>query len=107
MFLKVDKSLFNKGLTPIEILIYSQVEEFNTNTGDCFISDIVLAEQFGVSDRTVSRAIAHLEELGLIERTTTNTKSGKVRHMKANRQNVPCPTDNLSLAQPTKCLYKR
>lgn len=103
MFLKVDKDLFGVGLNPIEILIVSQVIEFNTNTGDCFISDKQLADQFGVSDKTVSRALSHLEELGYIKRETRNIKGGKERHILQgtkcplyNRQNVPCTTDKLT-----------
>ena len=61
VFLKVDKDLFSKGLNPTEILILAQIIEFDTNTGDCFISDKQLAEQFGVSIKTVSRAIEALE----------------------------------------------
>lgn len=39
VFLKVDKDLFKLGLNPTQILILAQVIEFNTNTGDCFISN--------------------------------------------------------------------
>lgn len=81
-FLKVDKELFGKGLTPIELLIYSQVVEFNTNTGDCFISDEKIAEQFGVSVSTANRAIKHLVELGYITKETKNVHNGKERHLK-------------------------
>lgn len=108
IFLKVDKDLFNKGLNPVEILVLSQVIEFNTNTGDCFISDKQLAEQFGVSDKTISRAIKHLEELGYIKRETKNVRGGKERHIKLadftkdnlsidKGQNDCCTKDKLSL----------
>lgn len=80
-FLKIDKALFGKGLSPIELLIFSQVFEFNTNTGDCFISDKQLAEQFGVSESTVARAIKSLESNGYITRETKNVKGGKERHL--------------------------
>lgn len=83
-FLKVNKDLFNVGLNPTEILILSQVMEFQTNTGDCFISDKVLADNFGVSESTVKRELKKLEELGLISRDTKNVRGGKERHIKAN-----------------------
>ena len=81
IFLKVDKDLFGKGLSPIEILVLSQITEFNTNTGDCFISDKQLAEQFGVSESTISRTIKSLESNGYITRETKNVKGGKERHL--------------------------
>lgn len=81
LFLKVDKDLFNSGLSPIEILVYSQIAEFNTNTGDCFVSDKQFAEWFGVSESTVARALKSLESNGYIIRETKNIKGGKERHI--------------------------
>ena len=92
-FLKVNKDLFSLGLNPTEILVYAQVAEFNRNTGDCFISDKAMAENFGVSDKTISRALATLEEKGLIRRETKNIKGGKERHI--------FTTDKLSLEDAT------
>lgn len=83
-FLKVSKDFFGMGLNPLEMLILSQIVEFNTNTGNCFISDETLANQFGVSTKTVSRAIASLEDKGFITRETKNIKGGRERHLYAN-----------------------
>lgn len=103
-FMKVDKGLFGTGLTPIEILLVSQVQEFQTNTGDCFISDKVLAENFGVSESTITRSLKALEAKGYITRTTKNVKGGKERHLKVN----PYPTTSKmtldSGIQASKCL---
>ena len=106
-FLKVDKKLFKLGLSPIEILVLAQVTEFNTNTGDCFISDEVLANNFGVSEKTISRTLKALEDKGFISRATKNAKGGKERHIKlstdkmsldeSQRTNCPLTTDKLSL----------
>lgn len=49
LFLKVEKNLFGIGLNPIEILIVSQVMEYQTKNRECFISDDTLANNFGVS----------------------------------------------------------
>ncbi len=103
-FLKVDKDLFKLGLNPTEILILAQVMEFNTNTGDCFISDKVLAENFGVSDKTISRTIKSLEEKGFIVRDTKNVKGGKERHIRVNLKALT--TDKMTVdggIQPTNC----
>ena len=91
-FLKVDKELFKLGLNPTEILLLAQIMEFNTNTGDCFISNKTLAENFGVSESTIKRELEKLEKLGYITRETRNIKGGKERHMVVN-------TDKLTSAK--------
>jgi predicted transcriptional regulator len=107
-FMKVNKDLFTLGLTPIEILILAQVMEFDTNTGNCFISDKALAEQFGVSEKTISRAMTALEGKGFITRSTKNVKGGRERHIAFNRGNVEktLTTDKMTVdegLQQTKC----
>ena len=87
-FLKVDKALFKMGLTPIEILLIAQISEFQHNTGDCFISDKVLAENFGVSESTITRTLKALETKGYITRETKSTNSGKTRHIKVNMEQL-------------------
>lgn len=106
VFLKVDKDLFKLGLNPTEVLIYAQIIEFNTNTQDCFMSDKAFAEMLGVSEKTISRALANLETKGLIKRETKNVRNGKERHIHiTNGQNDSYkePTDKLSLPQQTNC----
>lgn len=88
IFLKVNKDLFKLGLNPTEILILAQVIEFNTNTGNCFITDKQLAEQFGVSESTISREIKKIETLGYIKRETKNVKGGKERIIKVNLNKI-------------------
>ena len=88
LFLKVNKDFFKLGLNPTEILILAQIMEFNTNTKDCFISDKALAENFGVSEKTISRSIKALEDKGFITRDTKNAKGGKVRHIYINAANI-------------------
>lgn len=98
-FLKVDKDFFKLGLTPIEILVLSQIVEFNTNTGVCFMSDDVLAKNFGVSAKTISRSLKSLEDKGFIKRETKNIKGGKERILTINESaiNAALTTDNLSV----------
>ena len=115
IFLKVNKDLFKLGLNPTEILVLAQILEYNTNTGDCFISDKAMAEAFGVSDKTISRTMGALEEKGYITRDTKSTKGGKIRHITINinkidkdsqQTNCPLPTDKLSLANGQNDLIK-
>ena len=84
LFLKVNKDLFKLGLNPTEILVLAQVMEFNTNTGDCFMSDKAFSEAFGVSESTISRELKVLEKKGFITRATKNVRGGKERHITVN-----------------------
>ena len=88
LFLKVNKDFFKLGLNPTEILILAQVMEFDTNTGNCFISDEALTEIFGISKSTVSREIKVLESKGFITRQTVNVKGGRKRTMTVNYNKI-------------------
>lgn len=100
LFLKVNKDLFGLGLNPTEILLLAQIMEFNTNTGDCFISNKTLAENFGVSESTIKRELERLEKLGYITRETRNIKGGKERHMVVNMDKLT--SSKLSLVDTNK-----
>ena len=108
LFLKINKDLFKLKLNPTEILVLAQVMEFNTNTNDCFISNKVLSEQFGVSESTIKRALDNLSNRGFIARDTKNVKGGKVRHMLVNIKKIEEELTKLNLNlvdetnQPTK-----
>lgn len=113
LFLKVNKDLFKLGLNPTEILILAQVMEYNTNTGDCYISDKALSSMFGVGEKTISRELKVLEEKGYIKRTTKNTKNGRERHIaviydnlipveETNSAEIDKPTDNLTIGNESK-----
>ena len=82
LFLKVDKDLFNLGLNPTEILLLAQVIEFNTNSKECFMTDAQFAANFGVSPKTISRALDRLEKEGFIIRETKTIASKRIRPIK-------------------------
>lgn len=62
--------------------------EFQTNTGDCFMSNEQFASNFGVSASTIKRAIDNLEIKGFIARDTKNIKGGRIRHMTINFKKI-------------------
>lgn len=116
-FLKVNKDLFQLGLNPTEILLLAQVMEFQANTGDCFISDAVLAQNFGVSESTVTRTLKGLEQKGYITRATKNTRTGKERHITVNTNKIEeqlasvkmtdgenAPSVKMTVGQASNCL---
>lgn len=69
-FLRVNKKHFNNKLKPLEILIVSQVEEFNRNNRDCYLTNKQFAEMFCVGVATVARTIDSLVESGYLKRST-------------------------------------
>lgn len=119
-FLKVDKDLFKLGLNPTEILLLAQIIEFDTNTGDCFMSNKVFAENLGVSESTIKRELDKLEEKGFITRDTKNIQKGKERHIKVNMDKYKAKSklnlaeddkkstkSNLNLAEGSKCPLRK
>lgn len=104
-YLKVNKDLFKLGLDPTEILILAQVMEFNTTTGVCFISDETLANNFGISAKTISRKLDSLENKGFINRETKNAKGkhGKDRKIFVNMSNIEkeLSTDKMTIDNST------
>jgi DNA-binding MarR family transcriptional regulator len=87
-FLQVNKDFYNLGLKPIELLILAQISEFQRNTNDCFISDEAMANNFGVSAKTVSNALKSLEEKNFITRNTKNIKGGRERHLSVREDQI-------------------
>ena len=99
-FLQVNKDFFKLGLNPTEILVLSQVAEYDRTTQDCFMSDKRFAEFFGVSEKTISRALKVLEDKGFIKRETKNVRNGKERHIHIQLDEIEqaLPKDNLTVA---------
>ena len=86
LFLQVSKDLFGKGLNPTELLVLSQIIEFERNNRECFMTDAQFAENFGVSAKTISRALDKLETLNYIERRTTTQASKRIRVIKTKSE---------------------
>ena len=68
------------------------------------MSDDVLAKNFGVSAKTISRSLKSLEDKGFIKRETKNIKGGKERILTINESaiNAALTTDNLSVVDDEK-----
>ena len=84
VFLRVDKDWLGIGFSPIELLIVSQILEYQTKDNQCFISDETMATNFGVSSSTIARAVKGLETKGLLNRDTKNTNKGRLRYLTIN-----------------------
>lgn len=124
-FLQVDKDLFKLGLNPTEILLLSQIMEFNRTTNDCFMSDDAFGKQFGVSSKTISRALTTLESQGFIKRATKNVQKGKERHITVDLEKIEArlkelakdkksvagstdsTSDKMTVAERTNCPFSK
>ena len=84
LFLKVNKYYYFLDLSPLGILILSQIEEYVSKGRPCFISNEQLAKQFGSSLSSVKREIADLEKKQYIKRDTKSTQQGKERLLTIN-----------------------
>lgn len=87
-FLKINKKYFSLGLKSIDILILSQIEEFQRNEYECYITNKQFSEMFGESESTIKRSIDKLESLNIIQRNTQfvkgNGKGTKQRVLSIN-----------------------
>ena len=82
--LKVNKDLLGIGLAPIEILIISQVLEFQTKDMDCFVSNETFAKHYNVSQSTISRAMTTLKNKGFLNSVEKRTRQGTTRYLTVN-----------------------
>lgn len=87
-FLQVNKEwLSNTELSLLEKLIVAQINEFERNKKECYMTDKQFADAFGVSTQQVTRAIKKLADNNLIQRNTktvsNNGQASKHRTLKA------------------------
>lgn len=105
LFLKVSKNRYfdNKDLSPIDMLILSQIEEFERNEKSCFMASKTFASNFNVSEETINRSIKKLVGMQYISSTSHNEhKDGKIQTIrelsiiknKTSNQNDISQTDN-------------
>ena len=76
-FLAINKEYFGKGLKSIDILILAQIEEFQRNKRECYVTNKQFSEMFGESESTVKRSLSRLiEEKCIIKETHTVIGNG-------------------------------
>ena len=101
-YLKIPKKYFKQGLSPTELLIVSQVMEFSNNEKPCYVTDAQMAENFGISEKTISRTLKDLEKRNIITRDTKVINGKKTRTLMADTNNLSprekrADTDKLSV----------
>ena len=88
-FLSINKNYLNTGLKSIDILILAQIEEYQRNGCECYVTNQQFADMFGESISTIKRSIDKLEEKGMLERKThsrtDNGQKSKERTLKVTK----------------------
>lgn len=74
-FLAINKKYFNREFKSIELLIIAQIEEFERNNCECYITNEQLSDMFGESISTIKRALSNLETKGIIKRKTSTVSN--------------------------------
>lgn len=67
-FLAVYKELYGLGLKSVDILVISQIYEYQSRGLECYATNEQLSEWFGESVSTIKRTISKLCDLNIIER---------------------------------------
>ena len=117
LFLKVSKNRYfdDKNLSPLDMLVLSQIEEFERNKKSCFMASKTFASNFNVSEETINRSIKKLVGMQYINSTSHNEhKDGKIQTIRelsiiknktsnqndnSQDENVSCQNDELLTCQ--------
>ena len=66
---------YNANLTNLAKLLYGEISALSNALGYCYATNSYFARLYGVSTRTITSAIAQLEQVGAIHvRTVNNTR---------------------------------
>lgn len=87
-FLAVNKKYFELGLKSVDLFVIAQIEEFQRNGHECYVTNEQLSKMLNESESTIKRSIDKLEKMNIIKRNTTFVKgqgrSNKQRTMTIN-----------------------
>ena len=108
IFLKVSKNrcFGNKDLKDIDMLVLSQIEEFERNNKTCYITNETMANNFNCDVSTINRSIQKLAKMNYIhiekEYKNINGKIVSTRYLYTNKekwsmQNSNSQQENVSM----------
>lgn len=104
-FLKINKDYFGKGLKPIDLLIISQIEEFDRNGCICYMTDEQFVHITGAKRTAVKSHLKRLEDMQIISRhTETVFENGmvykkRIIRLGRNYQQVISENDNTEVGK--------
>lgn len=77
------------SLSPLEKILWADIDSFTSEDGRFYKSNPVIAEQYGVGERSISRAIAHLKSLDLIAVEVVGGRQRTIRTRKIDGGGSP------------------
>lgn len=95
--------ILQMDLTPVAKLLWADIHSFTGRDASYFKSNTRIAEDYGVSERTASRAVKELHEAGLVQRQT----DGRTRWLRSRVDNLSMQTRQSGEADSTDCLHSK
>lgn len=96
---------YDERLTPSEKLLYGEISSLTNKTGYCFAANAYFAELYGLTERTIRRMLADLQEYGYIRIEDGN--GGRLRrriYAGVNPLSPPVPNPDKNVREPgQKC----
>ena len=68
---------YDNNLTPSEKLFYGEITALTQKTGECWASNSYFAKLYGVSTRSITNWVSHLEKYKYIKTETINKDNSK------------------------------
>lgn len=88
---------YDKRLTPLEKLLYSEILSLTSQTGECWASNLHLANLYGVSMRWVQNSIQNLIKLGFIKSRVVKSEGNKRYLTLTNYSSIPHEVEFMTL----------
>ena len=100
---------YNANLTNLAKLLYGEISALSNALGYCYATNTYFARLYGVTTRTITSAIAQLEQAGAIHvRTVNNTRRMCIAAVSSDEEDeAALKTGNESIVDLFKRVYTR
>lgn len=100
---------YNNNLTNLAKLLYGEISALSNALGYCYATNSYFARLYGVTTRTITSAIAQLEQVGAIHvRTVNNTRRMCIAAVSSSDEDeAALKTGNESIVELFKRIYTR
>jgi DNA-binding MarR family transcriptional regulator len=100
---------YNNNLTNLAKLLYGEISALSNALGYCYATNSYFARLYGVTTRTITSAIAQLEQAGAIHvRTVNNTRRMCIAAVSSSDEDeAALKTGNESIVELFKRIYTR
>ncbi len=99
---------YNANLTNLAKLLYGEISALSNALGYCYATNAYFSRLYGVTPRTITSAIAQLEQMGAIHvRTVNNTRRICIAAVSSDADDATLKTGNESIVDLFKRVYTR